>query len=261
MNHNLFLKLSFLQSTSINLRIQKNKLVVVNRFCKNLIVVFVLLNFTLIKSFAQDTDTFKRKSFFFVNYNIINGDTVPYVTLKETTISANRKASSKKYQREYDKIMRNVIKTYPYARIAGDLIKEFDIQMAKLDNDLQKKYYLKAAEEKLKKEFEGELKKMTVSQGKVLIKLIDRETGNTSYELIQELKGNFSAFMWQGLARIFGENLKDDYDPIGEDAIIEEIVLMIERGEISVNYRKAQTVEAQNILDNRKKRLNKKQNN
>ena len=222
--------------------------------------LFVFLLLFSFYSRAQNTDTAKHKSFYFVNYNVINGDTVPYITLKETTISANRKAGSKKYQREYDKTMRNVIKTYPYAKIAGDLIKEFDSQMAKLDNDLQKKYYLKSAEEKLKKEFEGELKKMTVSQGKVLIKLIDRETGNTSYELIQELKGNFSAFMWQGLARIFGENLKDDFDPQGEDAIIEEIVLMIERGEISVNLRKAQTLEAQNILENRKKRLAKKPN-
>jgi Domain of unknown function (DUF4294) len=238
---------------------EKNKLENCSSGLKS-ISVLLLLNLLSIYCFGQNSDTTKHKSFFFVNYNIINGDTVPHITLRETTILANRKASSKKYQREFDKTMRNVIKTYPYAKIAGDLIKEFDSQMAKLDNDLQKKYYLKSAEEKLKKEFEGELKRMTVSQGKILIKLIDRETGNTSYELIQELKGNFSAFMWQSLARIFGENLKDDYDPNGEDAIIEEIVLMIERGELAVQYRKAQTLEAQNILENRKKRLAKKSN-
>ena len=78
--------------------------------------------------------------------------------------------------------------------------------------------------------FEKEVRKLTVSQGIILVKLIDRETGRTSYQVIKELKGNVTAFFWQGIARIFGNNLKTEYDPEGEDRVIEDIVLGIEAG-------------------------------
>ena len=75
---------------------------------------------------------------------------------------------------------------------------------------------------------------MTVSEGVILVKLIDRQTGETGYQLLQELKGKFSAFMWQSIARLFGQNLKDDYDADGEDVWIENIVALIEDGSIPV---------------------------
>jgi pyruvate dehydrogenase complex dehydrogenase (E1) component len=74
------------------------------------------------------------------------------------------------------------------------------------------------------------LRKLTFSQGRLLIKLIDRETGDTSYKLIKELKGGFSAFMWQSVARIFGSNLKSEYEMEGDDAMIERIIIMIDNG-------------------------------
>ena len=79
-------------------------------------------------------------------------------------------------------------------------------------------------------EFEKEVKKLTISQGIILVKLIDRETGRTSYQVIKELKGGFTAFFWQGLARIFGNNLKAEYDPVDKDRVIEDIVMGIEAG-------------------------------
>jgi hypothetical protein len=75
---------------------------------------------------------------------------------------------------------------------------------------------------------------MTVSEGVILVKLIDRQTGETGYELLRQLKGKFSAFMWQSIARVFGQNLKDDYDGSGEDVWIENIVALIEDGTIQV---------------------------
>ena len=91
---------------------------------------------------------------------------------------------------------------------------------------------MKQAEDELKAEFEGDLKKLSFKQGIILIKLVDRETGNTSYELVQELRGNFTAFFWQTFARLFGYNLKVKYDPLGDDKEIEDIVVMIENGQI-----------------------------
>lgn len=99
---------------------------------------------------------------------------------------------------------------------------------------------MKQVERDLKEEFEDELKNLTVTQGRILIKLINRETGVTSYDLIKEFKGGFSAFLWQGVAKLFGSNLKDDFDPT-EDAMIDYIVRKIERGEIYVPPRPRKT--------------------
>ncbi|RLD23301.1 MAG: hypothetical protein DRI54_07530, partial [Bacteroidetes bacterium] len=112
-------------------------------------------------------------------------------------------------------------------------------------------------EEVLKNEFKGEIMKMTVSQGKVLVKLIDRETGQTSYELIKELRSGFTAFMWNSLALLFGNNLKARYDPI-EDYEIETIVQLIENGDIVVAVRDASTAKARAELKKKKKKDRKK---
>jgi hypothetical protein len=81
-------------------------------------------------------------------------------------------------------------------------------------------------------EFEDEVKHLTITQGRILMKLIDRETGDTTYYLLKDLKGNLSAVFWQAVARVFGSNLKTTYDPDGEDKLIEQIVLMIEAGQL-----------------------------
>ena len=91
---------------------------------------------------------------------------------------------------------------------------------------------MKTAEKEIKEEYGEELKDLTFSQGKILIKLLDRETGNTSFELVQDLRGKFTAFWYQAFARIWGYNLKVKYDPEGEDKEIEDIVVMIENGSI-----------------------------
>jgi hypothetical protein len=87
-------------------------------------------------------------------------------------------------------------------------------------------------ENELMEEFSDELKSLTITQGRLLIKLIDRETGNTSYELLRELRGSFSAFFWQTVARLFGSNLKTTFDAEGEDKLIDQIVVLIENGQI-----------------------------
>ncbi len=80
------------------------------------------------------------------------------------------------------------------------------------------------------KKFAPELKRLTIIQGRILIKLIDRETGNTTYELIKKLRGSFSAFMWQSIARLLGDNLKAEYNAKEDDKMIEDIIIRIENG-------------------------------
>ena len=126
---------------------------------------------------------------------------------------------------------------YPYAEVAGEMLQDFDDTLQTIKSEVRRKKYMKKVEEELKAEFTGELKKLTIKQGIILVKLIDRETGNTSYDLIKQLRGSFSAFIWQSLARLFGSNLKLEYDPYGEDAMIEEIVQLIETGQIPYEKR------------------------
>jgi hypothetical protein len=163
---------------------------------------------------------------------VVDGDTFPIVNLETFYIVARKPLKSKRYSQKYRKLRRDVKRAYPYAKLAGMKLKEYDAELKKLKTDHQRRKFMKKVEEELKEEFEGDLRELTVRQGIILIKLIDRETGDTSYELVKQFRGAFSAFFWQSLARLFGHNLKLRYDPDGEDKMIEEIVLLIEKGEI-----------------------------
>jgi len=152
---------------------------------------------------------------------VVGGDTILQAQLSSVTIYSTRKFKSPWDQKRYEKLVRNVQKVYPYARLAGLKLREYESVLKAAPSDREKE---------LTDKFGPELKKLNFSQGKILIKLIDRETGNSSYTLLQELRGKFTAFIWQQLARIFGYNLKINYDPLGEDYQIEEIVQRIEAG-------------------------------
>lgn len=162
-------------------------------------------------------------------------DTLIVVDLNEAVVKAVR-PTSKRQRRRNKRLMDKVIKVYPYAHLAGELMQDYEEELQKIESPKAQRKFLKEKEAALHAQFEGELKKMTISEGIILIKLIDRETGDTSFELIQELKGNFSAFMWQSVARLFGHNLKSNYDPYGDDWYIEMIVQEIEMGLIPVDY-------------------------
>ena len=167
---------------------------------------------------------------------VIGQDTIPLYTLHEFNLS-NDKVHDAQYYKRWSKLRRYVVKVYPYAKTAADLMQGYSDELDSITNKRRRKKYMKDVEAELKEEFSEELKNLTINQGKILIKLIDRETGHTSFEIIKEMRGTMSAFFWQSLSRIFGSNLKSEYDPEGEDLMIEEIVQMIERGEIVVEKR------------------------
>lgn len=163
---------------------------------------------------------------------VIDGDTLLQANLPQVTVYSTRTFKSIWEQRKYEKLVRNVRKVYPYARLAGLKLKEYEVILKEAKSDRERRRIMKKAEDELNARFGPELKKLTFSQGKILIKLIDRETGNSSYALLQDLRGKFTAFVWQQFARIFGYNLKVKYDPGGEDRQIEEIVTRIEAGDL-----------------------------
>ncbi len=153
-----------------------------------------------------------------------NGDTIPVIDLPPIPIGKRPDL------RKYAKMIYNLRKVYPIAKQANKMLLEAERQMAELPNDKARKAYIKAFEDQVKTTYTPVLKNMTFSQGKLLIKLIDRETSRTSYDLVKELRGGFSAFFWQSIARIFGANLKDTYDKEGEDMVVEQLIMYYEAG-------------------------------
>lgn len=183
-------------------------------------------------SFAQEKSG-TSPNMIIVRAIIENGDTIPYLNLPEVVIIGQRTFKSEKEKAKYYRLVWNVKKVYPYAVLAGVKLKAYNNILTQMPVEAQRKIYMKKAEKELKDQFGADLKKLSLTQGRILIKLIDRETGNTSYSLVQELRGNFSAFMWQSLALLFGNNLKTKYDPTtGEDKQIEQIIHQIEDGVI-----------------------------
>ena len=161
---------------------------------------------------------------------IEGNDTIPIIELPEIKVYERKDYEYLYLKRKYRRLIRNVKRAYPYAKIAGVELKELDRQLVNLKNEKDQKAYVAQAEKAIMNKFEKEVKRLTVTQGIILVKLIDRETGKTSYEVIKDLRGGITAFFWQGIARIFGNNLKAEYDPGDKDRIIEDIVQGIEAG-------------------------------
>ncbi len=160
-------------------------------------------------------------------YVIIDGDTLPNVNIKTVTVRSFKK---RRQQIKYNKLMYNVKKAYPFAVAARDELANMNAQLVGVEGKRERERYIKEYEKQMFKKYEKDLRALTISQGRILLKLVDREIDNTAYELVKEYRGSFSAFFWQGVARLFGENLKSEYDPELEDIYIEEIVQLIEAG-------------------------------
>lgn len=163
---------------------------------------------------------------------VVDGDTIPMMQLPEVPVYAMRLFDSRRDIKKMERLIYNVKKAYPYARLAGIKLREYEAQLAGVTSEKERKRIMKQAEDELNAQFGPELKELTFTQGKILIKLIDRETRFTSYQLVKDLRGGFRAFFYQGFARVWGYNLKTEYDPEGEDELIEMIVLMIENGQL-----------------------------
>jgi ribosomal protein L13 len=164
---------------------------------------------------------------------IFKGDTIAVVDLKTAVVTGARVFKDAEAEKKYRKLVRDVKKAYPYAKIAGQRIQEYHDLVADKKNRERRKL-MREAEKNLKVEFKKDLENLTVNQGKILMKLIDRETGNSSYDLVKEYRGKMTAFFWQSFAVIYDDdlNMKVRYDKDGDDRIIEEIIGMIDRKEI-----------------------------
>src|SRR5512133_1383519 len=171
-------------------------------------------------------------SYYVLPAKVVNGDTILMSSIPEVYIVRTKKFKNKREEARYRKLVRDLKKVYPYARLARKKLEELNRQYLAMTSEREKNQFTKKVEAQLVSDYEDELKKLTITQGRFLLKLIDRETGETSYYLIKELRGAFQAAFWQTVARIFGSNLKMNYDPNGADREIESIMIMIEKGYI-----------------------------
>ena len=161
-----------------------------------------------------------------------DGDTIYVTTLNEVEVIAPLIFDNERNAKRYSRLIYYVKKVYPYARIAGVKMREYEAELAQTKRKRDKRKLMRKAEVELKNQFEDDLKHLTYMQGEILLKLIDRETNVSSYELVKDLRGGFKAVFYQASAKLFGFNLKDRYDPLGRDMEIEQIVLMIESGRL-----------------------------
>lgn len=157
-------------------------------------------------------------------------DTIPVVRLQEIYVYPQIRFKNKRQEAKYDKLVRDVKRTLPYAKMVYETLIETYEYMETLPDDKARQAHLKRMEKELFQQYKPELKKLSYAQGKLLIKLIDRECNQTSYHLLKAYLGSFRAGFWNFFAGMFGASLKSEYDPKGKDALTERVVVLVERG-------------------------------
>ncbi|MHB1178451.1 MAG: DUF4294 domain-containing protein [Daejeonella sp.] len=153
----------------------------------------------------------------------VGDELIPWIGLPEIIIIDTRIFKSLADKAKFNRLRYNVLKVIPYAMFARQRYSMLQSDLVKTQNNKQKRVLVKAFEGEIKAMFNREIKNLTITQGGILIKLIDRETGNSSYDMLKEMKGGVTAFFYQSVARVFGNNLKNKYDP-QEDRDIEAII-------------------------------------
>ena len=160
---------------------------------------------------------------------IYEGESLPYKEMEMVWVSNLPPDKLAKFIEEWNRLRNAVYVTYPYARIAGATINDMNLHLTAVDSKRKRKEYIKSREKELRAQFTEPMENLSVYQGKILMKLINRQTGNNCYEIIKEYKGGLTARFYQTVAFFFSSNLKQPYDKTGDDAEMEKIVQEVER--------------------------------
>ena len=195
------------------------------RFIAN-IICFLFFS-TIVFAENQEETTQGAWMAFFIDDNgntVFIAPTLPAVYVFPPLVFKNQRE-----EQFYWRTVRDVKITLPYAKLIARMLYDTEQHLKTLSPQEQKRY-LKEYEEQLFKQYERDLRRMTRSQGRMLIRLIDRETDRRAYDLIKLYRGSTTAFFWQGIGRIFGMNLKTEYDSEDRDQIIERVIILVESG-------------------------------
>lgn len=188
-------------------------------------VIILLLCFCFAGVEAQKRDSTE------IMMGIVEGnDTIIHKNIEEVLVIPKRKFKNKRQRRRYTRYILKVKKVYPVAVKARELLVKYEPEYYALEDQRERRKLMKKLEKELLADHKEDLRKWSISDGRILLKLINRETDRTAYTLIKDFRGDIRAIFWQGIARIFSNNLKSDYDPEEEDRYLEEIVALIEAG-------------------------------
>ncbi|WP_321478822.1 DUF4294 domain-containing protein [uncultured Bacteroides sp.] len=192
-----------------------------------IISLFILLNCFSIKAQKNNNSTS-----YLVPVCVYKGDTIPWIQLPQVYIFKPLKFKNDKEKRNYYRLVYNIKKTLPISKEINKAIIETYEYIETLPNEKAKQKHIKRVEKGLKEQYTARMKKLSFKQGKLLIKLIDRQSNQTSYEIVKAFMGPFKAGLYQAFAGLFGASLRKQYDPQGKDKLIERVVLLVESGQI-----------------------------
>ena len=204
-----------------------------NRILTGIIVALLLS--TLSKVYAQAPTYLSGRTSVPKGYMraLVNGkDTILFVNLPEIIVYPEMRFKNEKERQAYTKLVRDVKRAYPYARLIYNTLIETYEYIETMPDNKTKEAHLKRMEKELYNQYRPELKKLTLTQGKLVIKLVDRECNQTSYNLVSAYMGSLRASFWNVFAGMFGASLKTKYEPQGKDAMTERVVQLVERGQI-----------------------------
>jgi hypothetical protein len=186
-----------------------------------IVFLFPIWMFGQIEPIVQDSTA--------VEYYIIDGDSVAVsvVQLREVYLMSKHRFASKEERIRYLILKRKTIKVYPYAKLAAERLVELNVRLATLTRKSEQRHYSKIIQRYIEDEFSAELKKLTRTEGQILVKLMHRQTGKTTFDLIKELRSGWRAFWFNNTAKFFDISLKREFDPenVAEDFMIEDILL------------------------------------
>lgn len=184
------------------------------------------------EEFAPLEEDLKVKVVFYkkVQKEFYQGDSITVIVMPELPVYPPLKFKNRREAMRYNRLVYNVKKTLPIAKLVNQTIAETYEYIEKLPTKKEKDAHIRAVEKGIKKQYTPQMKKLTYSQGKLLIKLVDRECNQSSYEIVKAFFGPFKAGFYQAFAAIFGASLKKDYDPDADDRLTERVVRLVEAG-------------------------------
>lgn len=194
--------------------------------------VMALSVFSLTARSQEQHSSAEASGGYLVPVCVYEGDTIPCVQLPTLHVFRPLRFRNERAKREYDKLVRNIKKVYPISlEVRSAVIETYEF-LSTLPDEKARDRHIKQVEKSVKAQYTPVMKKLTLSQGKLLIKLVDRQTNQTGYELVKAFMGPFKAGFYQAFAALFGASLRKEYDPQGEDRLIERIILQIESGQL-----------------------------
>ncbi len=194
--------------------------------------IYFILSILFITRVSGQTIILSDKKEYKIPLSIYKGDTLPHITLKPVYVYSQTVFKNKRQQKYYSKLVRDVKKTLPLAKDINQIVIETYEYLQTLPDEKSRNKHIKNMEKGLKQQYTSKMKKLTFSQGKLLIKLVDRECNQSSFELVKAFMGPFKAGFYQTFAALFGASLKKQYEPEDEDKLIEQVVTLVENGQL-----------------------------